>query len=51
LKTFFYRKKVFKLSKNALEVTWGVAPYPIRFLKKAEQKLFYRLRRALIGVW
>jgi hypothetical protein len=28
LKTFFYRKKGFKLPKNALEVTWGVAPYP-----------------------
>jgi hypothetical protein len=32
-------------------VTWGVAPYPIRFLKKAEQKLLCRLRRALVLVW
>jgi hypothetical protein len=50
LKTFFYRKKVFKLSKNALGTAWGVAPYPTLLLKKERRKLFYRLRRALVEV-
>jgi hypothetical protein len=38
LKPFSIVKR-FQTSKNTLLVTWGVAPYPIRFLKKAEQKL------------
>jgi hypothetical protein len=42
LKPFFYRKKGFKLPKNALEETWGRCPHtPTSFLKKAWQKLLW----------
>jgi hypothetical protein len=41
LKPFFYRKKGFKLPKNALGETWGVAPYPTSLLKKAGRKLLW----------
>jgi hypothetical protein len=40
LKTFFYRKKVFKLSKNALAVIVGRCPTPCPPFEKGGAKTF-----------
>jgi hypothetical protein len=50
MKPFFLsQKKVSYFQKNALKETWGVAPYPTRFLKKARQKLLWAASPQ--GVW
>jgi hypothetical protein len=40
LKTFFYRKKVFKLSKNALARSMGRCPIPHAPFEKGAAKTF-----------